>query len=362
LTNAGDAQHLIVAFSGGADSVLTAHFAAATGLPLTLWYLHHYGTPIEAHRQNVFTQMQARYSKMRMLTDNADISTLSRRMGYSWEHTASLVRRKRLLQLRASTPGAAVATGHHYSDYLETLALRRERKIPEAFLPALSDRDEATGFLRPLFQMTREEVRVQVDKLGLPYFEDPANEDMQFARNRVRKTPKRSPEDGSRPLTPAIPLFSNELTRELRLPLSDWSPLSETEKARSLFSAFRRLAVVRKFTRGHFSRAHKLPFALPPFFAHLENSGSEQSVIFRRGLGENVSLPGVGTYIRGDAVTRSVAIRQPYGKKSVAKIFSEKKLSPRQRRQTLVYLDPDVPKLAARIIFPDRTELSAHPL
>ncbi len=307
--------------------------------------------------------MQQRFPQARLLSDEADVNATAKRLGYSWEHTASLIRRKRLLRLRRMTPGSAIVTGHHYSDYRETMALRRERKIPDAFLPALSDRDENTGFLRPLYRLTREEVRGQLITLGLSWFEDPANGDLRFARNRVRNAPI-APSRPPPSLGEETCCAGEGQTRELRLPLTKWNALSTTEQARTTFSAFRRLAIVRKFTRSHFSRAHKLPFALPPFFAHLENSGSTALIIFRRGLGQDMGLPAAetGTFIRGNAVTRSHAIRQPYGKKSVAKIFSEKKLSPRQRRQTLVYLDADSPGLASRIVFPDRTQLSAETL
>ena len=130
------------------------------------YYLHHYDTPVEPARSKVFREIRARYSNATWLEEQADVSRIAKRLGNSWEHTASLVRRKRLLWLRAATPGAEVVTGHNYSDYLETIALRRERKIPEAFLPALSEYDEVSGFWRPLFKLSREEVRARAAALA----------------------------------------------------------------------------------------------------------------------------------------------------------------------------------------------------
>jgi hypothetical protein len=130
--------------------------------------------------------------------------------------------------------------------------------------------------------------------------------------------------------------------RELHLPLSEWDTLSNTEKSRVVFHAFRRLAIVRKFTRNHFNRASRLPFNLPPFYAHAEKRAPGDIVVFRRGLGESTKLPYIGDQraVRGDGISRKVTIAMPYGRKSVAKIFSEKKLSPRERRRTLVFLKP----------------------
>lgn len=340
----------IVAFSGGADSVLAAHRAAASGKPITLWYLHHYSTPVEPARLRVFDETRVRYPAARWQQNQADVSRVAKRLGYSWEHTASLVRRKWLLRLRARTPGSDVVTGHNYSDYLETLALRRERKIPEEFLPPLAECDDTTGFLRPLFQLTRDEVRQEVRNLGFSYFDDPANEDLNFARNRVRNAP--SPQ--AKPAASALPSLGVGYSRELRLPLPAWNALPPTAQARTLFAAFRRLAIVRKFTRSHFSRAHRLPFSLPPFFAHSELLRAEPFVVFRRGLGNQTGLPRPENdhYLRGDAVTRAIKLPQPYGRKSVAKIFSEHRLSPRDRRRTLVYMNPERSNEAVRIVLP----------
>lgn len=352
-----DSPSVIVAFSGGADSVLAAHHAAETGKAVTLWYLHHYASPIEPQREKVFAEIQKKYPQLTMVKTQTDVARIAVRLGYSWEHTAALLRRKRLARFRALVQEKAggkcsVITGHNFSDYVETIALRRERGIPEAALPLHSEVDEITGFLRPLFQLTREEVRQRVAALGLPYFDDPANADERFARNRIRNNPQPT----ALPAQPArLPVeLKNEGARELHLPLGEWSNLSKTEKSRTVFDAFRRLLIVRRFTRNHFDRASRLPFNLAPFFAHREKSGAGEVVVFRRGLGANAAMPEIGgiAALRGDQVSRSITIAMPYGSKSVAKIFSEKKLSPRERRRTLVFVQPGGTQ-ATSILYPE---------
>lgn len=335
---------LIVAFSAGADSVLTAHMAALTGKPLILWYLHHYPSPIELPRERVFAGIQEKYPQLTVVKEQVDVARVAQRLGYSWEHTAALLRRKHLVRFRLASQKSTgekylVLTGHNYSDYLETIALRRERGLPEDAMPAMSALDEVTGFVRPLHALTREEVRQRVGELGLPYFDDPANEDMGFARNRIRRCQPHTslPAQQEKPYVD----FKTETPREFHLPLADWHKLSKTEKSRAVFCAFRRLMVVRRFTRNHFDSASRLPFSLPPFFAHTEVTATGEVVVFRRGLGENSRIPQAGGehVLRGDKVSRGITIAMPYGHKSVAKIFSEKKISSRQRRRTLVILN-----------------------
>lgn len=361
LISIGDAHVLLVAFSGGADSVMALHIAASTGKPVTLWYLHHYSSPIESGRERVFAEIQTKYPSVTMINEQADVSRISKRLGYSWEHTASLLRRKHLVRIKSSleqkTGGACVViTGHNYSDYLETLSLRRARALPEEALPALAEQDEITGFVRPLFRMDREQVRRKVLDLGLSYFDDPTNEDEAFARNRVRKAGTPHPPAPSPIGRGGEIAILQAGVREIIIPLIDWNALSQKEKSRTVFLAFRRLTIVRKFTRNHFDRAHRLPFILPPFFAHTENNRLGEVIVFRRGLGNSMRIPATNgnNVLRGDAVTRKLTIAQPFGHKSVAKLFSEKKLSARQRRRTLVLLNDEGTE-ARSIAYPDQS-------
>lgn len=362
---AGSNTRWLVAFSGGADSCLLLSLAAeATRLmpavKITAWYLHHYPGKTEAARERIFARMAGAMSDMlgdrfSFKQDNADIESIARRLGYSWEHTASLVRRKRLAQLRNHL-SAAVFTGHNLSDYHETLILRQQRKIPPSAWPENNFRDPVTGFLRPLAGFSRSEIRSTATAMGLTWFEDPSNSDTKILRNAVRA----QLESGTLAV-PAVTganqhsagLLQQVHARELRMPADSWHRLGHAEKAQLLFFARRRLLIGNRFSRNHFAAASRLPFVQPPFFAHSECENGREQIIFRRGLGASpVQPPRAGPVrLRGDQVTRSLVMQKPYGRKSVSKIFSEMRLSLRQRRLTLVELTHDG-KAAERILFP----------
>lgn len=362
---AGDCSELIVAYSGGADSTLCLHLAltiaeANQKVFVTAWYCHHYREAITPERRSVFAAIQSLGNKklgnrFRFVADVADVSLVATRLGYSWEHTASLLRRKRLLRLQ-NYPYSVVITGHNASDYGETLALRMLRKIPPNGFPEQSIRAGDTGFLRPLFDLRREQVRLAVLSIGLPVYEDPENDNTTFARNQIRKQgiPRDLKANAAETVAATRIPFTVKSRRELTISYAEWKKLAGTDCARLQYQAFRRLAIVRKFTRGDFLRAKKLPFSIPPFFSHREKTNDNDQVIFRRGLGVSATLP-VRTdkhTLRGNEITRAVKMTMPYGRKSLSKIFSERHLSPRQRRQTLVQLSAADPKLATQIIFP----------
>jgi len=364
--SASGTPHWLVAYSAGADSTLLLDLAleAAAALPqvqVTAFYLHHYPTPTEPERRQAMDFMTRRAKQLlgerfMFCVMQSDIARRSKRLRRSWEHTASLVRRRHLVRLAEKLGGAQVFTGHQLSDYTETLQLRAERAIPQEAWPSLSVQNSTTGFQHPLATLSRAEVRALAEERKLLWYEDPSNSDTSIARNRlrIRQKPedfgmqhKAPPQENNRP----EPLHVHR--RELRLATSEWRKLAPVAQARIVYHCWQKLAIVKRFTRNDFARAQRLPFSLPPFFVHTERLADGEFVIFRRGLGALRRLvPPAENCLPGDAVTRSVTLRRPYGHKSVTKVFSERKLSPRQRRLTWIQMHSPSNE-ALRIFFPD---------
>lgn len=362
-----ETPHWVVAVSGGADSALLWELACrqaihCTGVRVVAFYLHHYPTAPEPERMHAlqFLAERARSvlkDRFELFCTQCDIATRAVRLRRSWEHTASLIRRRMLEKFARQRGKAVVFTGHTLSDYAETLQLRKERQIPQTAWPQPGAHDEVTGFCRPLYYMTREEVREHARARGLLWYDDPANANTAIARNRIRLALKNAPAP-SAPAPPSAlqPLhFQRVHYRELRLRYNDWSKLEPVVRARLIYRGWQKLGIVKKFTRNDFARAQRLPFALPPYFVHAEESAGTRWIIFRRGLGavtREHSPALLQNSLRGHQVTRSLKIRMPYGHKSVAKILSERRLSPRQRRLTRVLLNPTGNEATA-ICFPD---------
>jgi tRNA(Ile)-lysidine synthase TilS/MesJ len=363
LRELGQSEIVIVAFSGGADSQLTLQLileAAATlpSMRVILWYMHHYSTPIESERAEILAATMVRAishigQRVEQIIHSIPVAPRQEKLKRSWEHTASLLRRKYLLRLRertAQSSGRAVAvvTGHNYSDYLETLALRQARQIPSESWPTLEMRDTHTGFLRPLYKKSRDEVRTEINNLRIRYFNDPSNSDRKFARNRIRH----SSGNNLNSLADQAPSIDNALVdslkrigpREFRVARQIWDSWNYSSRRQCTLLAFRMLAVVKIFSRGMFSLGDRLPLCAPPFYAEFETIDREEMVVFRKGLGNRLSLPQPtieSHYVRGNEVSRGYTIKKSYGHKSLKKIFSELRLSSRQLRRTIVYLEPN---------------------
>ncbi len=80
--------------------------------------------------------------------------------------------------------GETVVTGHTRDDQAETVLMNLLRGSGSAGIAGMSR--SRPGVVRPLMGFTREEIRTVAEDLGLPFTDDPANEDRAHLRNRVR--------------------------------------------------------------------------------------------------------------------------------------------------------------------------------
>jgi tRNA(Ile)-lysidine synthase len=87
-------------------------------------------------------------------------------------------------RLRARTGADLVATGHTRTDVAETMIYRLASSPGSRALLGLAPR--AGRVVRPLLAIERERARELVAAAGLPFADDETNEDLGFARNRIR--------------------------------------------------------------------------------------------------------------------------------------------------------------------------------
>ena len=90
---------------------------------------------------------------------------------------------RRAAALAAAGEGP-IATGHTATDRAETVLYRLATSGGVNALPALPA--AAPPFYRPLLEVTRDEVRCELQRRGVSWREDASNDDPVFARNRIR--------------------------------------------------------------------------------------------------------------------------------------------------------------------------------
>jgi tRNA(Ile)-lysidine synthase len=184
---------VLVAASGGPDSVCLAHFLAQMarrkGFALELFHVHHGLRGRAADRDASSVERLGRELGVPARIARADVKALARKRGLGLEE-AGRRERYRLLAARARRGRfSAVATGHHLDDQAETVLLHLLRGTSLEGLGGIApSRPLAPGvaLIRPLLPITRAEVRVYLDLHGLSWREDRSNRDRAFTRNWVR--------------------------------------------------------------------------------------------------------------------------------------------------------------------------------
>lgn len=181
---------LLLALSGGADSVLLAWLACQARPRLRLRAVH-----VDHGLRGAESDADARFCAELCARWGLDLRVRRieldpRRSGL--EERARRLRYRALIEAAREFGGATILTAHHADDALETLLLRWTRGTRTGGLAGLAARRgfrglDAIEVVRPLIGLRRDELRAWSAEAGLAHREDSSNADLAFARNRIRR-------------------------------------------------------------------------------------------------------------------------------------------------------------------------------
>ncbi|TPW12021.1 MAG: tRNA(Ile)-lysidine synthase, partial [bacterium] len=180
---------LVVALSGGSDSVALLHLAAAAAaeldLPIVVAHLDHRLRGTDSGRDVEFCRALAGEFGFPFVTDSIDTRAHAETGKLSLEDAARRIRRSFLKRVAVAHGARAVLLGHTMDDQAETLLLNLLRGAGPRGLGAMQTAGPRP-FLRPLLALEREALREWLRGRDIAWREDASNEDTTFTRNRVR--------------------------------------------------------------------------------------------------------------------------------------------------------------------------------
>lgn len=183
----GVTGRVLVACSGGGDSValLVLLWALRKSLGLELEVLHaDHGLRPEAEADAAFVRQLCRALDLDLAEASLGVKAHAKAQGLGLEMAARELRWDWFKQESAQAGDAMVATGHTLDDHTETVLLRLARGGGLGSLRPLAPRQGLRW--SPLAELRREELRAYLRSRGLPWREDPSNQDAFTARNRWR--------------------------------------------------------------------------------------------------------------------------------------------------------------------------------
>jgi tRNA(Ile)-lysidine synthase len=189
-------QPLVVAVSGGPDSVALLHALVSRQFPnLVIAHLNHQlrGRDSDAdehfvHELHDTLKAQAA-AGLELRCDRADVAAHARSEGDNLESVARRLRYAWLVRVARSVDAQFVATGHTADDQAETVLHRLLRGTGLKGLRGIANRRNlAPGVevLRPLLKVTRADVLAYLEAEGQAFRHDASNDDRSYTRNRIR--------------------------------------------------------------------------------------------------------------------------------------------------------------------------------
>jgi tRNA(Ile)-lysidine synthase len=204
-------QHVLVAVSGGADSIalLTLLHALAPKwkLKLTVAHLHHGIRGREADADARFVRAYARRLGVGYIEGRVDVPRLAHRKKISLEMAGREARYAFFAAAARRRHCAAVATAHTADDQVETILLKLARGAGAQGLAGIpfAARRGNLKIIRPLRDNDRNALRQFLRRRRLTWREDATNADRSYLRNRVRHE--------------VLPLLESTLNPQIRLAL-----------------------------------------------------------------------------------------------------------------------------------------------
>jgi tRNA(Ile)-lysidine synthase len=185
-------SHILVAVSGGADSVALLHslhqVAKQRRWRLTVAHLNHGIRGKKANDDAAFVEAMARRLRIPCVVGRARVPALAKRKGISLEMAAREARYAFLTRTARAVKADGVATAHTADDQVETILLKLVRGAGRGGLSGMAAQSLVDGvpLIRPLLEVSRGEIEAFLRERGLSWREDESNRDTAFLRNRVR--------------------------------------------------------------------------------------------------------------------------------------------------------------------------------
>jgi tRNA(Ile)-lysidine synthase len=175
---------VIVAMSGGADSVALWHILSRLGYDCVMAHCNFHLRGEESNRDEEFVRRLAEKHQTPFYKIDFDTTKYAAENGISIEMAARDLRYEWFYILLADLQAQAIAVAHHADDNIETMLMNLTRGTGLRGLTGISNRNGKV--VRPLLCCSRKEIERYLFENGLNYVEDSTNKLNDYQRNKIR--------------------------------------------------------------------------------------------------------------------------------------------------------------------------------
>jgi tRNA(Ile)-lysidine synthase len=185
LIKSGD--KIVVAFSGGPDSVylLLELLRLKEKMQLSLAAVHvNHGLMEEAKKHEEFVRTFCEEHGVPLFLYQENIGEYAKKEKLSIEEAGRKFRYQKFYEVKEQLNYDRIAVAHHLNDRAETVLYRMARGTGWKGLAGI--RPMQNDIIRPMLELSKQEILDYLKKCEQPYNVDPSNQDTVYARNQIR--------------------------------------------------------------------------------------------------------------------------------------------------------------------------------
>lgn len=177
-------EAILLAVSGGRDSVLLAHFFKQSGFNFGIAHGNFMLRGAESKEDECFVTGLAKRMEVPFFSTDLDAKAYANTHHISIQMAARDLRYQWLENIRAEFGFRYVALAHHQNDTVETMLLNLTRGTGIAGLHGILPKRGV--FIRPMLCFNRDEIDQIIAEMGVNYRDDRSNQSTKYARNKIR--------------------------------------------------------------------------------------------------------------------------------------------------------------------------------
>ncbi len=181
-------DHILAAVSGGLDSIvllnILTHFREELNLKLGVIHFNHMLRDRESDKDEIFVKQLADRYGIRFFSGSGNTSEFENNINRSIQEKARILRYGFFEKILGDTGASKIAMGHNKNDQAETVLLQF---LKGGSFHSLQGIPLKRGpFIRPMLEITREDIREYAKSENLAYREDSSNASVKYDRNYIR--------------------------------------------------------------------------------------------------------------------------------------------------------------------------------
>jgi len=177
-------QRILLAVSGGKDSVLMVHLFKLAGLPFGIAHCNFKLRAAESERDEAFVKSLAETMEVPFYVTHFNTKAYAKANRCSTQMAARDLRYQWFEEIRVAEGYDLIALAQHQNDAMETLLINLSRGTGISGLHGIAPL--RGKLIRPLLFLTRSDIEQIINRENLDYVEDSSNLSDHYARNKIR--------------------------------------------------------------------------------------------------------------------------------------------------------------------------------